>query len=362
MLKKILLGLFTVLVLLGAFFFWFISLLDGIPVSSEFKDTKPQQLPYLAAPPPAYRGKILAVVTSTAQMGLSGKSTGYELTELARAYYVFQANGFEVDIASPLGGNPPAVLDDDDMRAFDFAFLNDALAQQKLNNSLALAEVQPLAYEAVYFVGGKGTMWDFPDNPHIQNLVRTLYERQKVVGAVCHGPAALVNVTLSDGSSLVEQRQISSFTNSEELFLIPDAQQVFPFLLEDKLKARGAEFVAASDYLQQVSVDGQLVTGQNPWSVWQLAEDMVRQLGYTPVAREKTAEELSVQVLGTYEKLGYNKARAQLESMLQQGKKPGRELLAVHSFLAVMQRQLGKALDVLALLVAAQPTQEKADA
>jgi len=355
MLKKIFLGLFLTVAAIASFIYWFFSLLDGVAVSRDFKHTLPQDVPYIVAQPPAKRGKILAVVTSTEQMGVAGKSTGYELTELARAYYVFQANGFEVEIASPLGGKPPAVLDDDDMGAFDYAFLNDELAQDKVNKSIALADVDPQTYQAVYFVGGKGTMWDFPDNAHIQNLVRTLYEQQKVVGAVCHGPSALVNVTLSDGSSLVEQRQVSSFTNSEELFLIPDAKQVFPFLLEDKLKTKGAEFVAASDYLEQVTVDGQLVTGQNPWSVWRLAEDMVRQLGYTPVARQKTGEELAIEVLGTYEKLGYAKAKAQLQGILGQGLLPGREVLAIHSLLAVMQGRLTKAFDVLFLLVAAQP-------
>ena len=102
--------------------------------------------------------QILAVVTSTDVMGASGKTTGYELTELARAYYVFEANGFEVDIASPLGGQPPVVIDGDDMKQFDFAFLNDPVAQNKVSHSIAVADVDPQDYEAVYFVGGKGAM------------------------------------------------------------------------------------------------------------------------------------------------------------------------------------------------------------
>ena len=161
---------------------------------------------------------------------------------MARAYYVFEANGFEVDIASPQGGNPPRVIDDEDMKEYDYAFLNDAVAQNKVQNSIPMAKVDPEQYQAVYFVGGKGAMFDFPDNPHIKSLIRKYYETGKVVGAVCHGPAALVNVTLSNGKPLLANKTISSFTSEEELFLIPDAREVFPFLLQEKLTEQGANF------------------------------------------------------------------------------------------------------------------------
>ncbi|MEQ8803166.1 MAG: type 1 glutamine amidotransferase domain-containing protein, partial [Haliea sp.] len=98
-------------------------------------------------------------MTSTGEMGESGKRTGYELTELSRAYYVFTANGFTVDIASPDGGQPPVVIDDDDMGEFDYAFLNDPVARSKVINSTAVASINPEEYAAVYFVGGKGAMW-----------------------------------------------------------------------------------------------------------------------------------------------------------------------------------------------------------
>lgn len=130
-------------------------------------NTKAKSISYNTKNVTSYRGKILAVVTSTDSLGTSGKGTGYELTELARAYYVFKANGFEVDIASPLGGKPPVVIDDDDMGLFDYAFLNDSIAQLKTNNSLSLKDVNAQGYEAVYFVGGKGAMFDFPNNKFI---------------------------------------------------------------------------------------------------------------------------------------------------------------------------------------------------
>src|SRR5690606_7203536 len=110
-------------------------------------------------------------------------STGYELTELSRAYYVFQANGFVVDIASPLGGKPPVVIDDDDMGVFDYAFLNDSIAQKKANNTIAMQAVNADEYAAIYFVGGKGAMYDFPQNKYIQSIVRDFYESGKVIGA-----------------------------------------------------------------------------------------------------------------------------------------------------------------------------------
>ena len=194
--------------------FWIKSLIP--PRNPELEHTKVSALTYLSENVPQSRGKILAVVTSINTMGPEHDETGYELTELARAYYVFQANGFEVDIASTLGGNPPMIIDDEDMGEFDYAFLNDEVAQKKVKNSLKIDLVNENNYEAVYFVGGKGAMFDFPNNKKIQSIVQSYYENNKVIGAVCHGPAALVNVTLSDGTLLVANKIISSFTNDEE--------------------------------------------------------------------------------------------------------------------------------------------------
>ena len=119
------------------------------------------------------------------------------IAELERDY--LESNGFEVDIASTKGGEPPIVLDDDDMREYDYAFLNDPEAQAKVTNTLLIDDVNPADYEAVYFVGGKGAMFDFPDNPAIKNIIKHLYQNDKVISAVCHGPAALVNVKLDNG-------------------------------------------------------------------------------------------------------------------------------------------------------------------
>lgn len=284
------------------------------------------------------RGKVLMVVTSTERIGSSEKRAGFELTELSRAYYVFVANGYAVDIASPRGGRPP-MRKDDELVAADHAFLNDAIAQQKLDNSMRVADVEPGRYAAVYFVGGKGTMFDFPDDPSIQRIVREVYQSGGVVGAVCHGPAALLNVTLDDGSPLLRGRRATGFSNAEELFLIKDARALFPYLLQDKMIQAGAQFVEGPLYLDNTIVDGRLITGQNPWSTWSVAEAMVTALGHAPVAREPTSEELAVRVLHAYHRDGMDAAR-QLKARLPQADK---RLLLMHAVVAGMQWRWGDA-------------------
>lgn len=338
-------GLVLALVLFGA---WFINLIPKPDKSVQ--QISPEELPYLSENIVQKRGKILAVVTSTDVMGSSNKPTGYELTELSRAYYVFQANGFEVDIASPLGGTPPVIIDKDDMGAYDYAFMNDMEAEKKRMNTIPIAEVSPDDYEAIYFVGGKGAMYDFPDNKDIQNIVRSYYESDKVVGAVCHGPAALVNVTLNDKSALLENKVITSFTNEEELFLIPEAETIFPFLLQAKLEERGARFNDGIMYLENVSHDGNLVTGQNPWSTWKLAETMISQLGYTPKFRDLTPEELAVQVLGKFESDGYSQAKKTIDQLHANEGEIDRTLIAMHGILAGMQWNIGKSIGLIRLV------------
>ncbi|MFT7159381.1 MAG: putative intracellular protease/amidase [Bacteroidia bacterium] len=335
-----------------SFGFWFMSLLPTPTVSKEeMLQTVKSELPYLSENIIPSRGKILAVVTSTSVMGATDKSTGFELTELSRTYYVFEANGYEVDVASPLGGQPPVVIDTDDMKEYDYAFLNDKVAQEKVSNSIALQDVNPADYEAVFFVGGKGAMFDFPENEDIQSLVRDYYESGKVIGAVCHGPAALVNVTLSNGQPLLANKAVSSFTNEEELFLIPDAEDIFPFLLQDELMAKGAHFSEGLLYLNKVSQDGNLVTGQNPWSTWEVAESIIKQLGHEPKEREITSEEYSIKILGTYESEGYDGAKNMITNYSGNDLPIDRELLAVHSILATVQLNLVKSTNLIRLLI-----------
>jgi putative intracellular protease/amidase len=349
--KITLISIISLSILLVVLVFWLRSLIPASAFNKDHTNTKPQDLVYLSQGVKEHRGKILAVVTSTNVMGASGKETGYELTELARAYYVFEANGFEVDIASPKGGKPPVVLDDDDMGKFDFAFLNDAAAQQKVDNSIAMVDVDKSQYQAVYFVGGKGAMFDFPENTAIKSLVSDYYQSGKVIGAVCHGPAALVNVTLDNGTPLLTNKTVSSFTNDEELLFIPDAKKVFPFLLQSKLIEQGANFDKGSVFLENTVQDGNLITGQNPWSVWSVAESMIAQLGHSPIKRQITDEENAISIIITYEEEGIEQAKAKITAMLANEEQSFDIILfAMHAVVSGMQWELGKTIDMFRLL------------
>ncbi|WP_378173901.1 type 1 glutamine amidotransferase domain-containing protein [Aquimarina sp. SS2-1] len=342
-LKWSIISILGIIISLFIFGWWFMSLLPSAENRPYITGTQVSDLPYLSKDIVPKRGKILAIVTSTDTMGATDKSTGYELTELSRAYYVFQANGFEVDIASPSGGESPVVIDDEDMGLYDFAFLNDSLAQYKAKHTIPVHNINPELYEAVFFVGGKGAMFDFPKNKSIQFIIKELYQADKVIGAVCHGPAALVNVTLDSGRSLLENKKVSGFTNDEELLLISDAETIFPFLLQDKLISKGGKFNEGSMYLENISHDRNLITGQNPWSTWKLAETMITQIGYTPKHREITGEENAVKVLKVYETEGFQKAKELMKQMISIDNKPvQRILIAKHGIIAAMQGKIGR--------------------
>ncbi len=350
-LKWTIISVTSLIVVLVSFGIWFIRLLPSEEMNVDVKTSSVENLTYLSENIIPHRGKILAVVTSSAEMGTSGKSTGYELTELSRAYYVFKANGYDVDIASPLGGKPPVVLDGDDMGKFDYAFLNDSIAQYKTSHTIAMNDVVAEDYQAVFFVGGKGAMFDFPENEDIQAIVRNYYQSGKVIGAVCHGPAALVNVTLDNGRPLIENKRVSGFTNNEELLLIKNAKTIFPFLLQDKLAAQGAQFNEGAMYLENISHDENLVTGQNPWSTWKLAETMIQQLGHTPKYRQITAEENAVKVLSVYENEGMEKAKELIVTMASQERKPAdRIVIASHGVMAIMQGKIGRFFSIVGLV------------
>jgi putative intracellular protease/amidase len=348
-LKRGLAGFGVCVVFVAITLAWIYSLVDfELPAINELAQT--ESLPYLKGAVTENRGRILAVVTSHNVMGDSGHKTGYELTELSRAYYVFKANGFEVDFASPLGGTPPVVIDDG-LNDFDYAFLNDEKIQEKLNNSLRLSDVDPDLYAAVYFVGGKGTMWDFVADDSIQNLVKTMYQDDKIISAVCHGPAALVEVKLDNGEYLVAGKRMTGFSNQEELTIIRDAREIFPFLLEDGLQAKGAQYISGPTYLNNVVTDGQLITGQNPWSVWELSEEIIRGLGYEPIPRKLTGEELAGQVVEHYHADGVKAALAHWNSLeASSGEKVPSNFVLLHGVVAAMQFRVDKAFGLLWLI------------
>ena len=221
--------------------------------------------------------KILCVVTSNNVKGATGIPTGFWLSELTHPMKKFEDAGFEISLASIKGGKPPI-----DEVSLDFSdpinkkFWDDENFQKKYNNTLKLDDVDAKDYDAIFFAGGHGVMWDFPESPAVDKVTREIYENGGIVSAVCHGPCALVNVKLSDGTYLVAGKNVTGFTNGEEEEV--QGTKIVPFLLEDKLNERGAIHHPASNWADNVVVDGRLVTGQNPASAASVGEEVVKLL------------------------------------------------------------------------------------
>ncbi|MFD2370977.1 type 1 glutamine amidotransferase domain-containing protein [Brevibacillus sp. GCM10020057] len=216
--------------------------------------------------------KILMVVTNHTDI-TEGKQTGIWLSEFAEAYLAFTAEGYEVTVASPLGGSGPI-----DPASVDEHTAKEMLdAAGHLENTQKLSEVSAAEYDAIFLPGGHGTMYDLPVNEKLQELLRDFYEAGKIVAAVCHGPAGLVGATLSDGQPLVAGKRVNAFTDREEADtgLAP----ALPFLLESKLRDLGAIFVAAPNWAEHCEVDGNLITGQNPQSTVAVTKAVIAKLG-----------------------------------------------------------------------------------
>lgn len=208
--------------------------------------------------------RILMIVTSHAKLGSSNTKTGFWLEELAAPYLEFKQQGAEVDIASPNGGRPAAdPKSEGNPSPTVRAFLDDRAATAKLAATLRLADVEP-NYDAYFVVGGHGVMWDLAGDAALQVLLARGYEAGNVVAAVCHGPAALVDIRLSDGRYLVAGKRVSAFSNAEEHAVGLDG--IVPFALESTLRERGARYESAPMWAPFAVTDGRLVTGQNPAS------------------------------------------------------------------------------------------------
>ncbi len=214
--------------------------------------------------------RALLVLTSHGDLG-GLRPTGWYVSEAAHPWQALTDAGVEVDLASVAGGQPP--MDGrDESDAVQNAFLNDPHIAAELADTPALDAVDPGAYDAVLYVGGHGTMWDFPGNPQITRISRDIWEDGGVVAAVCHGPSALVDVTLSDGSYLVDGHTVAGFTNDEEAAV--GLTDVVPFLLADELERRGARHTAGANFTEHVEVSDRLVTGQNPQSAGRVGREI----------------------------------------------------------------------------------------
>src|SRR5664280_908163 len=220
--------------------------------------------------------KILFVLTSHDQLGSTGKKTDFWLEEFAAPYYVLKDAGAAITLASPKGGQPPLDPKSDlpeNLIELTKRFRTDNAAQAELANTKKLSDVSASDFNAVFYPGGHGPMWDMPDNATSIALIEAFVKADKPVGAVCHAPAALVNVRGKDGQYLVKGKRVTGFTNAEEKAVGLSA--VVPFLIEDRLKERGDLYSKGADWTPNVEVDGKLVTGQNPASSGPAAKELL---------------------------------------------------------------------------------------
>jgi putative intracellular protease/amidase len=220
---------------------------------------------------------VLMIVTSHDQLGTTGETTGFWFEELAAPYVEFASAGLHVDIASPKGGRGPVDPRSlaEPSEAVD-RFKADPQAVAKLEHTLPLSEVRR-AYDAYFVVGGHGVMWDLAGNRLVQSLLSEAFEDGRIVAAVCHGPAALVDVRLADGEPLVKGRRVTGFTNEEERAV--KLEEVVPFLIETAMQQRGARFEKGAAWAPFTTTDGRLITGQNPASSAPAARDVLAALG-----------------------------------------------------------------------------------
>lgn len=222
--------------------------------------------------------KALIVVTSHDRLGNTGKPTGYYLPEVTHPYYAMLDAGIEVDVGSPRGGEAPMDPSSGDRKdASNARFLDSAGDREKVARTIALVDVDPSDYDAILFAGGHGTMWDFREDRDVQRLAAAIHEKGGVVAAVCHGPAALVDVRLSSGDYLVAGKRVTGFSNAEEE--AAELTKVVPFLLESMMIERGGRYEKADGlWKEHVVTDGRLVTGQNPASAGGVGREVARLL------------------------------------------------------------------------------------
>jgi len=226
---------------------------------------------------PTTMKKILIVLTNTTRYGETTDLTGLWLGEATEFALIMQQAGYQVDYVSPKGGFVP--LDPRSMKYTDaevMAFYETADFQKRaLTASLAPDEVNPADYIAIYYAGGHGVMWDFPDNPELQQLAVSIYKNHGYVTSVCHGIAGLLNIKI-DGQYLIAGRKVTGFTKAEEV--LAGKQSVVPFFNQVAAEKRGANFVKQRAYKEFAVQDGQLITGQNPFSAKAVARLLVKNL------------------------------------------------------------------------------------
>lgn len=219
---------------------------------------------------------ILMVLTSHDEMGDTGKKTGFWLEEFAAPYFVFKDAGATITLASPKGGQPPIdpMSDSDDAQTDDTRrFKDDADAQKHLASTHKLADMTPDGFDAIFYPGGHGPLWDLAEDADSKRLIEGFAAADRPVGAVCHAPAVFRHTMGTDGKPLVSGRRVTGFTNTEEDGV--GLTNIVPFLVEDMLKSNGGTYEKGADWASFVVRDDKLVTGQNPASSAEAAREML---------------------------------------------------------------------------------------
>jgi putative intracellular protease/amidase len=223
--------------------------------------------------------KILIVLTSHSDLGNTGEKTGFWIEEFAAPYYVLADAGVQITIVSPNGGQPPidpkSALESsqtDATRRFD----KDSALKEKLAYTLKLSDVNPNDFDAVFYPGGHGPLWDLAVDKSSIKLIETFYNQQKPIAFVCHAPGALIHAKLPNGDPLVKGKEVTGFSNSEEEAV--QLTKVVPFLLEDEMTKLGAHYSKGANWGSYVKTDGLLITGQNPGSSEAAAKALLESL------------------------------------------------------------------------------------
>ncbi|MEZ8095292.1 type 1 glutamine amidotransferase domain-containing protein [Photobacterium swingsii] len=223
--------------------------------------------------------KILMVLTSHDKLGNTEHKTGFWVEEFAAPYYCFLDANADITLASPAGGQPPidpnSELEQSQTEATE-RFNHDENAQQQLANTLKLADVSAKDFDAIFYPGGHGPLWDLVDDADSIALIESFWQDGKPVSAVCHAPAVLLNAKDQNGEFIISGKAVTGFTNSEETAV--GLAEVVPFLLQDELVKRGGQFESAQDWHPLAIQDGRLITGQNPASSEAVAEALLNAL------------------------------------------------------------------------------------
>ena len=210
---------------------------------------------------------VLIVLTSHSELGNTGEKTGFWIEEFASPYYVLADAGAEITIASPKGGQPPvdpkSELVDAQTPSTE-RFYKDNILIDKVAHTQKISDIKEADYDAVFYPGGHGPLWDLATDRNSIELIEAFYNHQKPIAFVCHSPAALVNVKAINGEPLIKGKELTGFSNTEEEAV--QLTKVVPFLLEDELKKQGAHYSKGDDWAPYVKQDGLLITGQNPSS------------------------------------------------------------------------------------------------